>query len=158
MVHHILKLKPRYRWIYIVALSPYHLKNFAKPEVNFIAGVDIRFVIYFDIRMCMKYHILATCKKCNVHIRRIIRGYIMKPACYFLITALVVSTIDYCNARSTVISDNTHLQNLHSSAAPRVVLTATSSHVTPVLVDLHWLSVRQCIRLKIIVHSVMCYI
>ena len=87
----------------------------------------------------MKYHIHATCKKYNVHSRRIssIRGYIMKPACHFLVIALVVSTLDYCNARSTLISANTSPKRTHSCRS------RGCSHinvVTPVLADLHWLS------------------
>ncbi|KAI0215724.1 hypothetical protein LSAT2_032215, partial [Lamellibrachia satsuma] len=68
-----------------------------------------------------------------------IRPYMTKRVCHSLVIALVVSSLDYCNALLLEIPEYhlTRLQKTHNRAARLVVLTPISAHITPVLVDLH---------------------
>ena len=101
----------------------------------------------------MQHHVDAVCKKCNFHLRHIksIRPYITKHVCHSLVIAPVVSSLDYCNALLLDIPEYhlTRFQKIHNKAARLVVLTTISEHIKPVLVDLHWLPVRQCIKFKV---------
>ena len=91
----------------------------------------------------MKQHVDAVCRKCNYHLRRIrsIRTYVTMHVCHSLVIALVISSLDYCNALLLDLPEYqlTRLQKIHNRAARLVVLTSASSHTTPVLEQLHWL-------------------
>ena len=76
-----------------------------------------------------------------------------KHVCHSLVIALVVSSLDFCNALLQDLPEYqlTRLQKIHNRAARLVVFTPVSSHITPVLEQLHWLTVRQRIVFKVLV-------
>ena len=144
----------------MVALSPHKIKKSGLPEYLIVGGVNVEPVMsvrnlgaYFD--MSTKQHVDAVCRKCNYDLRRTrsIRTYITKHVCHSLVIAVVVSSLDYCNALLLDLPEHqlTRLQKIHNRAARLVVLTPVSSHITPVLEQLHWLTVRQRIVLKVLV-------
>ena len=106
---------------------------------------------HFDTHMSMQHRVDAVCKKCNFLLRRIksTKQYTTKRVCHSFVTALVISNLVYCN---TLLLDltayhMTHLQKMHHKAAHLVVLTPVSADITPVVVDLHCLSVMQRIKI-----------
>ena len=147
-----------------MALSPHHLRKFGLPE-NLVAGgvaiitskpvvSVINLGAHFDIHVGMQHHVDAVCK-CNCHLRHIksIRPYIMKHVCHSLVIAVVVSNLDCCSALLLVLPYHlTRLQKIHNRAVCMVVLRPISAHITPVLVDLHWLPIGQCITFKVLVY------
>ena len=69
-----------------------------------------------------------------------------------LVQALVISRIDYCNAILYALPA-THirkLQRVQNAAARLLANTARYSHITPVMIDLHWLPVEFRIIFKTI--------
>ena len=105
----------------------------------------------------------AVCAKCTLHFTRIdsIQPDLSTEACHSAVVSQVVSTLDYCNA--LLAAQLTHrisrLQKLQKCSA-RLVSWRQSIHIiiTPVLKELHWLHVRHCIALKIVIHTykIMC--
>ncbi|KAF7648013.1 hypothetical protein LDENG_00163050 [Lucifuga dentata] len=70
-----------------------------------------------------------------------------------LIHARVTSPIDYCNAILSGIPDKLLqiiLQIIQNSAARIITRTKSSNHITPILIQLHWLPVHQQIHYKIL--------
>ena len=77
------------------------------------------------------------------NIRRI-RKYLPFEAAKTLVQALVISRIDYCNSilyslRSIHILK---LQRVQNAAARLLTNTPRYAHITPVLIELHWLPVK----------------
>ena len=127
---------------FLVVLSPHNLKKYGLPEYLVVGGVNIEPVVsvgnlgaYLDIHMSMKQHVNAVCRKCNYHLIRSIRIYFTKHVCHSLVIALVVSSLDYCNALVLDLPEYQLkcLQNMHNRAARLVVLTPVSSHIKPVI-------------------------
>ena len=77
--------------------------------------------VRFDTHTSMRHLVDAVCKKCNFHLRRItsIRPYVTKHVCHSLVIALVVSSLDYCNALMLEVPEYhlSHLQKIHNRAA-----------------------------------------
>ena len=64
--------------------------------------------------------------------------YFTKNVCHSLVIALVVSSLDYCNALVLDLPEYQLklLQNIHKGAARLAVLTPVSSHIKPVIEQL----------------------
>ena len=73
-----------------------------------------------------------------------------KSALIPLANALVTSRLDYCNSLYNGISKNNlqKLQRIQNSIARAITKTRKHDHITPVLKNLHWLSVKQRIEFK----------
>ena len=67
---------------------------------------------------------------------------------------LVISKLDYCNVLLHGISDSllTKLQHVQNTGARIVTRTSKSEHISPVLLNLHWLPVRSRIIYKVLLH------
>ena len=124
--------------------------EFGLPENCVVGGVAIapvvsvlKLEVHFDTLVSMRHHVDTVCKMCSFHLRRIksVRPFTAKRACHSLVIALVSPNLDYCNALllDTAEYRPTRLHKIHNKAARLDILT----HITPVLVELHWLLVRQ---------------
>ena len=98
-----------------------------------------------DRCLTMERHINTVIRSCYNQLRSIgkIRKFITAEACKTLIQALVVSRLDYANAllHGVPQSQMARLQRLQNSAAPMISRTSYQAHITPVLIELHWLPV-----------------
>ena len=67
-----------------------------------------------------------------------------------LVHALVISRIDYCNSLFTGLPKNSidKLQHIMNAAARVITKTPRSEHITPSLIYLHWLPVKQRCEFK----------
>ena len=111
---------------------------------------------FMDKHNSAEAHVKALCRKCQFHLRRIgsIRWFLTRDILQSLVTTLVLSNIDYCNSLmcgmpATLV---TRLQKLQNSAARMITGTPLYDHITPVLMDLHWLPVAARIRYKILLY------
>ncbi len=70
-----------------------------------------------------------------------------------IIHAFISSRLDYCNSLFTCLSNSTlkRLQVVQNSAAKLLTKSSKRSHVTPILISLHWLPVKFRIHFKILV-------
>lgn len=100
-----------------------------------------------------KLFVNSICSKCNFHPRRIssICPYLTTEACHSAVVSLVLSTLDYCNVLLAGLPTKqiSRLQRLQNWAARLVTLTPKNFHITPVLMELHWLPITDCITYKL---------
>ena len=110
-----------------------------------------------DECLSMEKHVATVTKSCYHHIRSIskIRRYITVDACHSLIQATVTSRLDYGN----VLLHNLpkallrSLQMVQHASARLITGTSRRSHITPVLVELHWLPVEYRSAYKVLLYT-----
>ncbi len=108
--------------------------------------------VIFDDQLTFKEHIAKTARSCRfaLHNIRKIRPFLTEHAAQLLVQALVVSRLDYCNALLAGLPSNTikPLQMIQNAAARLVFNEPKRTHVTPLLISLHWLPVAARIKFK----------
>ncbi len=110
--------------------------------------------VLFDRNLSFDSHVSSICKTAFFHVKNIskLRPMLSMSNAEMLIHAFMTSRLDYCN--SSLGGCSAHLINklqMVQNAATRV-LTRTSKydHISPVLSTLHWLPIKHCIYLKIL--------
>ena len=92
------------------------------------------------------------CKNLYFQVRKIssIRKYINHNVAKTLVTTLILSRIDYCNSLLAGLPKQQlqRLQNLQSNTARLITLKRKRDHVTPMLIELHWLNINDRICYK----------
>ena len=116
--------------------------------------------IILDSTFSMKDHITEVCKRSFHQLRNIahIRRYLTVDATRTVVQALISSRIDCNNSLYYGIS-NYQLQKLQriQNAAARIILRKRKyEHITPSLIELHWLPIRNRILFKILVLTYKC--
>jgi hypothetical protein len=95
-------------------------------------------------------------KSCIFQIRNIgrIRPYISNDVCKTLVSAIVTSRFDSGNALSFGVNASliTKLQRIQNTAARLITRTKKCGHITPVLMDLHWLPVCYITQYKLLLY------
>ena len=113
---------------------------------------------FLDQALSMKQHITRTCQIAYAELRRIssIRQYLTVDATKTLVSACILSRLDYCNSLLVGCPDKNikPLQQVQNSAARLIFKSRKSEHITPLLQKLHWLPVEQRIKYKI---SCVCF-
>ena len=110
--------------------------------------------VNFDSAMMMSDHVTSICQSANFHIRNLsrIRIYIDQNTCHAAVRALITSRLDYANSLLFGISrkDCNRLQCIQNRAAKLIYHASKYDHVTPLINDLHWLSVQNRITFKLL--------
>ena len=108
----------------------------------------------------MTDHISAVVKSCNYQLRCIgrIRQYLSQEAASNLIHAFISSRLDYSNALLSGLPDTliSKLQRIQNTAARILTKTKKYDHITPILHELHWLTVDKRIDFKILLLTYKC--
>jgi hypothetical protein len=106
-----------------------------------------------DCQLNMRAHISKIVSACYYHLRRIrqLRHCLDKDDRQRLVSALVLSRIDYCNVALVGLpaSSLAPLQRVINAAARFVANLRPRDHVSHVLRDLHWLPIRERISYKV---------
>src|SRR4029434_830636 len=91
----------------------------------------------------------STFSNAHNNIRKI-RPYLTQYATQLLVQTLVSSRLDYCNALLTGLPACVvkPLQMIQNAAARLVFNQPKRAHVTPLLIELHWLPVAARIKLR----------
>ena len=101
--------------------------------------------MWFDAEFSVSEHVKRTCKACFLQMRDLhrIRQYFTPEVSVLAANALVSSRLDYCNCLFRGLScSNLHkLQSIQNTLALTVANQRKYAHVTPILKQLHWLSV-----------------
>ena len=113
-----------------------------------------------DESLSMQKQINNTCKGAWMCLRRIgqIRQFLDKATAEKLVHAYISSKLDFMNALLYSLPSN-HLDKLtrvQNAAARLVTRTKKFDHITPVLVQLHWLPIAQRIEFKILLLVYKC--
>ena len=143
-----------------------HSKHRPQPPLDSIGVIDTpvfptqsarNIGIVFDSTMNLDKHVDEICKSAFYHIRNIsqVRRYLSIESTKTLVHAFVTSRIDGCNALLYGLPGNLiqRLQYVLNSAARLISLSRKADHITPLLIDLHWLPVQQRINFKILLFT-----
>ena len=110
-----------------------------------------------DKCLTMEKHVSSVVRSCYHQLRCVgrIREYITTDACRSLIQSTVTSRLDYCNVLLHNLPKNllNRLQLVQNSCARLITGTRRHEHITPVLIELHWLPVESRIRYKVLLHT-----
>jgi len=109
--------------------------------------------VILDCELTMQRHVNKVTSACFSHIRRLkqIRRLLGPEATNTLISAFVLSRLDYCNAVLASLPKVTiaPLQRVQNAAARLILRLAPHEHVTAALRHLHWLPVQYQITYKL---------
>lgn len=113
--------------------------------------------VTLDHNLTLEKQINNVTRSCYYQIRKIgkIRRYITTDACRTLVQANVTSRLDYANALyyglpGTLLD---RLQKVQNTAARLISQTRRSDHITPILIQLHWLPVEQRLKYKVLLYT-----
>ena len=102
--------------------------------------------LHLDSQLSMKQHVAKVAAICYYQLRRLrqIRRRVGREVTIRLILAIIMSLIDYCNSALAGLPQSTlaPLQRVQNAAARLVFELGATEHVTPSLLQLHWLPVR----------------
>jgi len=116
--------------------------------------------VYLDADVTMKTHVTAVARSCFAALRHIrsVRRSLPQHALLTLIRALVISKIDYCCSILAGISGHllSRLQSVLNAAARLIFSARKSEHITPLLLELHWLQVPERIQFRLCVLAYRC--
>ena len=116
--------------------------------------------VILDAELSMREHISKTTQSCFYHLRKLrsVRHQLGRQVTAQLISAFVLSRLDYCNAVLAGLPATTlaPLQTVIRAAARLVLELRPRDHVTPALRQLHWLPIAQRIDYKLcmLVHKI----
>ena len=108
--------------------------------------------VIFDTEMSMVSHIKHVSCTSYYHLRNSasIRSCLTQKAAVHPVYSLVISRIDYANCLLYDLSHCLKLQRVQNAAARLVVRCHRCEHITPVLMKLHWLPVKQRVQYSIL--------
>ena len=99
--------------------------------------------VIFYSTCSLRDHVTNVCRSINFNLYFIgkIRKYLDRPTVEKLVNATITSRLDYCNSLMFGIPKEliTQLQMRQNHAARVITQWRKYDHITPVLVDLHWL-------------------
>ena len=109
--------------------------------------------VFLDSELNMKTHIARTSRACFYHLRRLraVRSRLGQNIAARLVSAFVLSRVDYCNAILAGLPASTlaPLQKVINAAARLVLNLKPHDHITAALRALHWLPIKQRIDYKL---------
>ena len=100
-------------------------------------------------------HISDACRSLFLSLRRIgsILPYMNDKAIACLISSVVTSRLDFCNSTLTAITFDqiNRLKRVQICAARLIAKKRKHEHITPILIELHWLRLEFRIQFKLAV-------
>ena len=115
---------------------------------------------YFDSSLDMKQHVNNIIKSCYHQIRSLskIRKYLTIDSSKKLVHAFVSSRLDNLNSLLIELPDTQlkRLQTIQNHAARLILQQKKSCHITPLLMELHWLPIKCRIEYKLLLLIYKC--
>ncbi len=114
--------------------------------------------VTLDQSLSFQDNVSSICRACYLELRRIgsIRHLLSEDATKTLISAFILSRLDYCNSLLAGCPQKllSRLQKVQNNAARLTLRLPRSAHVTPLLHSLHWLPIEKRIDYKL---SLLCF-
>ena len=102
--------------------------------------------VHLDQTLSMKQHISSLCRTTFLALRTIasIRSFLSNSSTEKLVASMITSVLDYCDATFAGVADEqiARIQKIQNNAALIILKNPKSDHVTPFLIELHWLPVK----------------
>ena len=117
--------------------------------------------VIFDQFLSFHDYISSVCKSTHFYLRHIvrIRHLLYHHATAQLIQALISTRLDYCNSvLYNLPSSILRLHIIQNQVARVLTRTSRRDHITEVLVDMHWLKVKERIVYKILIFTFKAFI
>lgn len=144
----------------VVVYSPRMSSSIQLPESITIDNATVPFSgtvknlgVTLDSHLTMHAQVLSIIRAVNFELRRIgsIRYYLSEQAALTLVSAFILSRLDYCNALLYGCPQYllNRLQKLQNNAARLILRIRKSEHISPHLHALHWLPIEARIKYKI---------
>ena len=156
-------LKTELIWLHSSRRNPTFLRKdivlFGSPitPVNVVRNLG---VMILDENMTVSEHIAHVCRNCYYQLRQIrrIKRSLTANSKTLLVLASVHSRLDYCNSvlYSLPWSRLQLLQSVLNSAAHLIRGLKRFDHISPVLIDLHWLPYPQRVKYKVCMLMLKC--
>ena len=116
--------------------------------------------VMFDSQMRMDKQIRSTVKLSFASLKDMyqIRSCLPTESTKTMVHAFISSRLDYCNSLlyGLPVKQIKKLQAIQNTAARLITHTRKYDHITPVLIELHWLPVQQRIIYKILLFTFKC--
>ena len=131
-----------------VSLSSFPMGDTDIPKSEF--GTNLGTI--WDHEMSMARQVNNICKLGFMQLRKIaqLRKYLNTTAAESIVHAFVTSRVDYCNSLLNGIPEYLfdRIQRLQNAAARLICGVRKFDHITPTMIDLHWLPIRQRVKFK----------
>ena len=142
----------------IAHLHPWHQSQFV---MSWLARHwQLEILVFCKVQSCQWNIMLQLYVAGLFHLQNIsrIRKYISCHTAEILVHAFITSRLDFCNSLLYGLTKQTikRLQHIQNAAARMVALTPKHEHISPVLQELHWLPVEQCVVFKILLVTFKC--
>ena len=109
--------------------------------------------VVLDNQLKMSEQVSSLCRSCFFQLRQIrtIRRSLTSDSTKTLVNAFVNSRLDYCNSLLYGIGEGLmdRLQRVQNAAARLVSGAKKYDHITPIMMDLHWLPIRRRVTFKV---------
>lgn len=113
-----------------------------------LLGVD------FHVNISFKQHVSTVAKKCFYTLKNMfkIRRCLDESSAKAMVHTMITSNLDYCNVILCGLPDSTlkHLTRVQRMSARFVSQRSKYDHITPTMMQLHWLPIRHRIHYKVI--------
>jgi hypothetical protein len=113
--------------------------------------------VRLDRTLSMADRVSDICRSSFLALRRIgsIRHYLSDKATSCLVNSLVTSRLDFCNSALYGVSSDQfdRLQRTQNHAARLISKKKKHDHITPTLLELHWLPIRYRVQFKLAVFA-----
>ena len=129
-----------------------HTLSVGNASVSFSNSVK-NLGVTLDCHLTMQPHLHNVVRAANFELRRIssIRHLLSTKATITLVSAFVLSRLDYCNSLLSGCPQSliNQLQRVQNNAARLILKLKKSEHISPYLASLHWLPVHARINYKL---------
>jgi hypothetical protein len=150
-------------WLRTIAWfgSRVNLKKLADQDLTLSIGPDaiqpndaVRDLgVWLDSELTLRHHITQVATACYYHLRRLrqVRRRDGQNITACLMVSRILSQLDYCNSVLADLPERTTspLHRVQNSAARLVFSLRPCDHVTPALIQFHWLPVQSRIEFKL---------
>ena len=149
----------------MIVSSPRSSSSVVFPESMLVGDATVQFSqlvrnlgITIDCHLSMSAHVTNVVRAANFELRRIssIRQFLNVQATKVLISAFVLSKLDYCNSLLSGCPQFLiqKLQKVQNNAARLILKIPRNDHISPHLMSLHWLPIEYRIKYKL---SCICF-
>jgi len=139
-----------------VPIEPVSIGNTSVLKVSSVRDLGV----HINSDITLSTHVTATVRTCFAGLQKIwsVRRSLTRDALITLIWAHVIGKVDYCNTVLAGVSEilMSRLLSVLNAAARLIFVARNNDRITPLLVELHWLTLQQKIRLGLCVLAYRC--